>query len=44
MIELVDFKENFESNTTACLGCEQILLFSDLWDMEYCCRGCRNDN
>lgn len=43
-ITLVEFKEGFESNITACLGCETIITFPDLWWGEYCCKGCHNHN
>ena len=38
----LEFKEDFESNITACFGCETIVTFADLWDGVYCCNGCRN--
>lgn len=37
----LEFKEDYESNITACLNCETILTFADLWDKEYCCKGCK---
>jgi len=40
VMELVDFKDDFNSNLTACFGCEELVLFSDLWFGEYCCKGC----
>lgn len=40
-MELVEFKDEFTDNITACLGCEEIVRFSDLWEDSYCCRGCR---
>lgn len=40
-MELVEYKDDFESNITVCVGCEHIVLFSDLWDKSYCCKGCR---
>ena len=39
-LTLVEFEEDFESNITACLGCETIVTFGDLWYSEYCCSGC----
>ena len=36
----VDFKEDFKDNLTACLGCETIITFADLWYGEYCCKRC----
>lgn len=50
-MEFIDFKdnkdltdkENIINNITACLGCEEIVLFPDLWDNSYCCKGCRDN-
>ena len=39
-LTLVEFKEDFESNITACLSCETIVTFADLWFGSYCCKGC----
>lgn len=39
-LTLVEFKDDFENNLTACLGCENIILFTDLWYNVYCCKGC----
>lgn len=36
----VEFKDDFEANITACLGCETIVTFADLWYDEYCCKSC----
>lgn len=36
----VEFKEDFKNNITACLGCEVIITFEDLWFGEYCCKNC----
>ena len=36
----VEFKEDFENNLTACLGCETVVTFGDLWFNEYCCKRC----
>ena len=42
-MEYLEFKDDFNANITACLGCEELVTFSDLWDVEYCCKGCRNN-
>ena len=43
-MEFVDFRDDFESNVTACLGCECVITMADLWDGEYCCKGCKKNN
>lgn len=39
-MKYLEFKEDFESNITACLGCETIVTFADLWFGVYCCKRC----